>query len=80
MKKLVDIYRSSKKEGLYLYVEKDRDLEALPSSVMQQFGEPEKAMTILLTQDKKLANAEALEVLQSIDDKGLYIQIPPPVI
>lgn len=80
MKVLVDIYRSSKKEGLYLYVEKDKDLDELPRAVMEQFGVPERAMTIFMSEDKKLANAEAKEVLQAIEEKGLYIQLPPLVI
>jgi uncharacterized protein YcgL (UPF0745 family) len=77
---IVDIYRSSKKEGLYLYVKKDTDLADMPQAVMEQFGSPERAMTIMISENKKLANAEAKDVLQAIEEKGLYIQLPPPVI
>ena len=79
MSTIVDIYRSKHKEGLYLYVKKDTALKSLPASVMQSFGHAEKAMTLLLTADKTLARANAVNVLEALDNKGLYLQLPPVV-
>lgn len=77
MKLLVDVYRSPKKEGLYLYVKKDQDLSELPDVLMKQFGKAEFSMRLLLTPEKKLARADAEEVMQSIEEKKLYLQMPP---
>ncbi len=77
MKKIVQIYRSKKKDGAYIYVEKDKDLTTLPAALLQQAGKLELAMTIALTPEKKLANANATNVLAGIKENGFYLQMPP---
>lgn len=77
MKVITEVYRSPKKEGLYLFVEKGQDLEELPPVMLTQFGKPELSMTLVLTEDKKLARASAAEVLASIEKQGFYLQMPP---
>lgn len=77
MKILTDIYRSSKKEGLYLYVKKDQNLSELPEVLMKQFGKPEFSMRILLDVEKKLARAKAEDVMDAIQAKNFYLQMPP---
>lgn len=78
-KQIVDIYRSGKKEGLYLYVKSGQDLKDLPEVLLKQFGKAEKSMTIVITPDKKLARADAAEVLQKIEDQSFYLQMPPTI-
>ena len=75
-KKIVEIFRSRKKEGLYLYVEKGKKIEELPEALVNQLGRLENAMVVLITEDKKLANADAKVVLQSIEEQGFYLQMP----
>ena len=62
---------------VYLYVDKARGLEDVPEVLMAQFGEPEAIMTILLDPGRKLARANAAEVLASIAAEGFYLQMPP---
>lgn len=76
-KVIVSIYRSPKKEGMYLYVEKKEGLARVPDSLQLQFGKAELAMTLVLTPERKLARADAIKVLQSIADQGFYLQLPP---
>mgnify|MGYP001820235062 CR=1 FL=1 len=71
------IYRSSRKPETYLYVEKSRGLEDVPEALMQQFGEPEEVMSLLLDSERRLARADAAEVLQLIAQQGFYLQMPP---
>lgn len=78
MKVIVDIYRSKKKEGMYLYVPRGKDLAELPGALMTQFGRAEHSMVIVLTPEKKLARANVEKVLASIDEQGFYLQMPPP--
>lgn len=77
MKLIVSIYRSAKKEGMYLYVPKGSDLAKLPESLLQHFGKCEHAMTLLLTPEKKLARAEVGKVIKAIEEAGYYLQLPP---
>ena len=77
MKHLVEIFRSSRKEEMYLYVEKARGLVDVPDVLLKQFGEAESVMTLVLEPDRKLARANAAEVLADIEEKGFYLQMPP---
>lgn len=77
MKVLCEIFRSSRKEEMYLYVERARGLEDVPEVLMKQFGEPESVMTIMLTPERKLARADVAEVLDGIEQQGFYLQMPP---
>lgn len=76
-KLLCEIYRCAKKEGMYLYVDKKDGLNKLPESLVKQVGKTELAMTLIITPDKKLANAKAADVLEAIEAQGFYLQMPP---
>ena len=77
MKVLCEIFRSSRKEEMYLYVDRARGLEDVPDVLMRQFGEPESVMTLVLTPERKLARADVGEVLAAIGEQGFYLQMPP---
>lgn len=77
MKKICTIYRSPKKEGMYLYVDKQTDLEPVPEALLQLFGKPEQAMTLVLTPDRQLARVDIENVLAELEDKGYFLQMPP---
>ena len=80
MKALIcDVYRSPKKEGMYLYLAKAKALADLPDALMQAFGKPELAMTMALTPDKKLARVDAAKVCEQLKEPGYYLQLPPPM-
>lgn len=77
MKHLVEIFRSSRKEEMYLYVEKAKGLVDVPETLMKQFGDAQSVMTLVLAPERKLARADAAEVLQNIEQHGFYLQMPP---
>ncbi len=77
MKHLVEIFRSPRKEEMYLYVEKANGLKDVPEPLMKQFGEPESVMTILLEPTRKLARVITAEVLEGIETNGFFLQMPP---
>jgi uncharacterized protein YcgL (UPF0745 family) len=62
---------------MYLYVEKKEGFSRVPDELMDMFGKPELAMTLLLTPDKNLGRADAEKVLSDLDEKGFYLQMPP---
>lgn len=74
---IVSIYRSPKKEGTYLYVEKAKGLERVPEVLLNQFGKPELAMTLALTSERKLARADAAKVMAAVTEQGFFLQMPP---
>lgn len=77
MKQLVEIFRSPREDGLYLYVDRQEGLSRVPEVLLARFGKPESAMTLLLEPGRKLAHANASSVLDSIRQQGFYLQMPP---
>ena len=77
MKRLVEIFKSNRQQEMYLYVDKARGLVDVPEALLARFGEPESLMTLLLAPERKLARADATEVLNMISDQGFYLQMPP---
>ncbi|MBX2858778.1 MAG: YcgL domain-containing protein [Cellvibrionaceae bacterium] len=76
-KRLVDIYRCKKKEGMYLYINHGEAIEQLPQALQKVFVKAEKAMSLLLHPQRKLANADVHKVMQDLNDVGYYLQLPP---
>ena len=77
MKRLIEVFRSPRKAEMYLYVDKAAGYKELPDALLNQFGEPEPVMTLVLTPERKLARADAAEVLQQIEAQGFFLQMPP---
>ena len=75
-KQICKIYRSSKNEAMYLYVDHQEDLDRIPEPLLQRFGKPKLAMTLALSLDKKLARADVAKVLEAIREQGYYLQLP----
>jgi len=75
----VKVYRSSVKEGMYIYMGVESNLDCVPAPVMKQLGEPEKALEFELTETRNLPNADAKEVLETIENQGFYIQMPADI-
>lgn len=74
---LCSIYRSEKKPGLYIYLKKDAPTCELPELVRQLCGTMTQVMGLQLTPVTVLANADAAEVIKSIEQQGFYLQMPP---
>ena len=77
MRRLCEIFRSPRKEEMYLFVDKARGLADVPEALLNRFGEPREVMTLVLEPGRKLARAEASEVLERIAEQGFYLQMPP---
>ncbi|SHF56580.1 hypothetical protein SAMN04487965_2261 [Microbulbifer donghaiensis] len=77
MKILCDIYRSPRKDDMYLYVDKREGTLRVPENLLELFGKPQHVTTMLVTPEKKLARADANKVLNEICERGYYLQMPP---
>lgn len=76
-KLLCEVFKSSRMEGLYLYVDKRQGLEDVPTTLIEYFGKPLPAMTLILTPEKSLGRAMTADVMAAIREKGYYLQMPP---
>jgi uncharacterized protein len=81
----VSIYKSSKKDEMYLYIARPAESEAegfdalqvLPEPVRVAFGRATFVMHLELSEDRKLARANVLHVMDSVANKGFFLQMPP---
>jgi uncharacterized protein YcgL (UPF0745 family) len=72
------IYRSSKKEELYLFLAEEDNFECVPEEVMKAFGAPRKAMELEVKAGMKMARSKPEEVLANLKEQGFHLQMPPP--
>ncbi|PHS69559.1 MAG: hypothetical protein COB23_06300 [Methylophaga sp.] len=74
------IYKSSKKDQLYLYITKKDDFSAVPQALYDSMGkEPIFVMAIELTIEKPLAREDVTIVIKNLQKQGFHVQMPPPV-
>jgi len=71
------VYKSIKKVDSYIYINQKDNFECVPEQLLQLFGKPEFALEFELTRDRKLALADAEQVITSLDQQGYYLQMPP---
>lgn len=76
-KVLCDVYKSRKKDEAYLYVSRKDALSRVPEALLDTFGKPELALTLMLSADKPLARADVSKVLKALEEQGFYLQMPP---
>lgn len=77
MSRICQIFRSPRKPEMYLYVDKAEGLEQVPEALLAQFGEPLPVMVLALDASRKLARAQAADVLEKIASQGFFLQMPP---
>ncbi len=75
------IYKSRKKDELYLYIIKKDDFSDVPQALYDSMGkEPIFVMEIELNTDRKLARENVETVMKNLMEQGFHVQIPPPVL
>jgi uncharacterized protein len=81
-----EIYKSSKKDEMYIYVARPEQVEnqesvdplsILPDAMKTAFGRATFVMSLELSEKRKLARANVLHVIDSIQTKGFFLQLPP---
>lgn len=77
MKKICNIYKSSKEEEMYLYIEKKDDFSDIPEILLKKFGEPVFVMRLAIDKNTKLARVDSSHVLEMIQANNFYLQMPP---
>ena len=77
MKRICSIYRSTKRNEMYLYVLKSDALERVPETLMLAFGKPIHAFDLVLTPERKLNREDIVKVLENLETQGYHLQMPP---
>ncbi|MDO4430937.1 MAG: YcgL domain-containing protein [Lonepinella koalarum] len=73
---LCAIYKSHKKEGMYLYIAQRDNFTQVPETLMTSFGKPIFVMLFNLKGQKQLIHTSNNEVLEKIQQQGFYLQMP----
>lgn len=72
------IYKSRKKEELYLYLSKKDDFSEVPPSLYASMGEePIFVMVLELDKERKLAREDINKVIHNLETQGFHVQMPP---
>ena len=74
---LCAVYKTRKKQGMYLYVEKKDDFSKVPEALMTQFGSPELVMVLPLDKRNTIAGVDKQTLKEKLLDPGFYLQMPP---
>ncbi|MDO4625808.1 MAG: YcgL domain-containing protein [Pasteurellaceae bacterium] len=72
---LCAIYKSTKKERMYLYVSQRDNFSAVPESLMQAFGKLHLVMLFNLAGKKTLKGLNHQDVIDALQTQGFYLQI-----
>lgn len=77
MKRICSIYKSPRKNEMYLYVLKSDALTRVPESLLAAFGAPRHTFDLVLSPERKLAREDIVQVLENIEKQGYHLQMPP---
>jgi len=74
------VYKGDRKDDHYLYLTSEFDLqkpnEGVPGAILTLLGELSLVLEFELSADRKLPQADAQHVLDSLNDQGFYLQMP----
>ena len=74
------IYKSSRKDELYLYLSKKDDFSDVPQALYDSMGkEPIFVMEVELSAERKLAREDIVKVKKNLVTHGYHVQMPTPV-
>jgi uncharacterized protein len=76
---LASVYRSKKKDQMYLYVAVKDDFSRIPEALMKIFGKPEFALQVNLAKRDKLSRVDIDEVKEKLQTDGFFLQMPPAI-
>ena len=71
------IYKSLKKQDLYLYITEKDDFSTIPKDLFKSIGEPIFVMNLELNSEQKLARVDVNIVRKTLQEQGFFVQMPP---
>lgn len=73
------VYRSSRKQEMYLYLASEEGFDAVPAALRKRFGSPALVMELTLHPGLKLAREETTKVIDNLRGQGYHLQLPPDI-
>ncbi len=73
------VYRSSRKDAMYLYLAQEDDFENIPKPLLERFGQATLVMKIELHSGRTLAREEITKVMANLRKQGFHLQLPPDI-
>mgnify|MGYP000844786169 CR=1 FL=1 len=67
---LCSIYKTNKKEEMYLFISRRDDFSQVPETLLGMFGQPKLVVTVNLTETRKLQFADTKNVLENLTTTG----------
>jgi len=71
------VYKSLKQFDYFLFVKNGDEFVRVPDGLRQMLGVLEKVMDLELDESRSLAQADVVAVMQQIEERGYYLQMPP---
>lgn len=71
------IYKGPKKIDHFLFVERENDFSRVPEALLEILGTLEFIMTLELSPERTLAQADIHQVRTALREQGYYFQMPP---
>ncbi|MEJ2315638.1 MAG: YcgL domain-containing protein [Gammaproteobacteria bacterium] len=71
------IFKSARKQEMYLYLAQEDGYDDLPEMLRQHFGKALFVMQLDLQPGRPLARADVAIVMNALEEQGYYLQMPP---
>jgi uncharacterized protein YcgL (UPF0745 family) len=71
------VYKSLRQFDYFLFVKTEDEFARVPDGLRQMLGMLEKVMDLELDERRSLAQADVVAVMQQIEERGYYLQMPP---
>lgn len=73
------IYRSSRKNEMYLYLAEEDNFANIPKPLLDRFGQAILVMELELHPGRDLAREDVNEVMANLREQGFHLQMPPNI-
>ncbi len=71
------VYKSQRKPDTYVYLAKRDDFDALPHELGTTLAPFSFVLEVVLTPERRLAQADAALVRANLAERGFHLQLPP---
>lgn len=71
------VYRSLRKQEMYLYLASEDGFDQVPEALLAHFGEPLLVIELELSPERKLAREDVELVMRNLRTHGYHLQMPP---
>lgn len=73
------IYRSPRKDEMYLYLAREEGFDDVPKPLLDRFGPPQFVMELELHPGRTLAREDVTKVMVGLKERGFHLQMPPEI-